>query len=81
MTFEWHEDIMVLRVFIFIFLFRANCNNGHLMIVFPKVPFWKLLDHSYVQSSFSTIVRSIENNILKDTLPVEDFTDKDKHTL
>ena len=30
--------------------------------------FWKLLDHSYVQSSFSTITWYIDNNILEDTL-------------
>ena len=30
--------------------------------------FWKLLDHSYVQSPFSTNTRHINNNILKDTI-------------
>ena len=30
--------------------------------------FWKLLDHSYVQSPFSTNTRHIDNSILKDTL-------------
>ena len=35
---------------------------------FSKVAFWKLLDHSYVQSSFQIITRHIENSILKDTL-------------
>ena len=47
MAFEWYEDAMVLCVFIFIFLFRANGSNGHLdendihtvMVVFPRVPF------------------------------------------
>ena len=29
--------------------------------------FWKLLDHSYVQSPFSTNTRHIDNSILKDT--------------
>ena len=33
-----------------------------------KVAFWKLFDHSYVQSSFSIITRHLENSILKDTL-------------
>ena len=33
-----------------------------------KVAFWKLLDHSYVQCSFSIIARHIENSILKDNL-------------
>ena len=30
--------------------------------------FLKLLDHSYIQSSFSTNTRHIDNSILKDTL-------------
>ena len=38
------------------------------MAFFSKVAFWKLLDHSYVQSSFPIITRHIENSILKDTL-------------
>ena len=38
------------------------------MAFFSKVAFWKLLDHSYVQSSFQIITRHIENSILKDTL-------------
>ena len=79
MTFEWYKDVMVFHEFIFIFLFRANGNNGHLdendshtvMVVFPKVPFCKLLDRRYVQSSFSTIMRHIENIILKDTLQLK----------
>ena len=38
------------------------------MVFFSKVPFWKLLDHSYVQSSFPINTRHIKNSILKDTL-------------
>ena len=38
------------------------------MTFFSNVAFWKLLDHSYVQSSFPIITRHIENSILKDTL-------------
>ena len=34
---------------------------------FSKMAFWKLLDHSYVQSSFSA-KNGIENSSLKDTL-------------
>ena len=67
MTFEWYENVMVFRVLIFIFLFKTNEKKGHLdkndfhtvMEVFPKMLFWKLLDHSDVQSSFSTIMRQI----------------------
>ena len=43
------------------------------MAFFPKVAFWKLLDHSYVQSSFPIITRHIENSILKDTLQLNIF--------
>ena len=37
------------------------------------VAFWKLLDHSYVQSSFSLIMRHVENSTLKDTLQVNNL--------
>ena len=43
------------------------------MAFFSKVAFWKLLDHSYVQSSFPIITRHIENSILKDTLQLNIF--------
>ena len=43
------------------------------MAFFSKVAFWKLLDHSYVQSSFQIIMRHIENSILKDTLQLNIF--------
>ena len=63
---------MVFRVFIFIILlFRINGKNGHLNDFrhyygnFLKVLFWKLLDYSYVQSSFSAIMRHIDNSSLK----------------
>ena len=78
-TFEWYENAMVFRVLIFIFLFKTNEKKGHLdkndfhtvMEVFPKILFWKLLDHSDVHSSFSTIMRLIDNSILKDTLQLK----------
>ena len=51
------------------------------MAFFSKVTFWKLLDHSYVQSSIPIITRHIENSILKDTYPtVEYFPDMDQLT-
>ena len=63
---------MVFRVFIFIILlFRINGKNGdlndfrHYYGNFLKVLFWKLLDYSYVQSSFSAIMRHIDNSSLK----------------
>ena len=47
-------------------------------VLFSKVVFWKLLHHSYVQSSFSIITKYIKDSILKDTLRL--FTDMDQHT-
>ena len=55
------------------FLFRTNGKKNiwmrvipvTVMIVILKVPFWKLLDITYVQSSFSTITRHIDNGIWK----------------
>ena len=35
------------------------------MVILSKVPLWKLLVHNYVQSSFSTSTRLIDNSILK----------------
>ena len=43
------------------------------MAFFSKVAFWKLLDRSYIQSSFQIITRHIENSILKDTLQLNIF--------
>ena len=79
MTFEWYEDAMVFRAYIFIFWFKTNDKNRHLdknefhtvMVVFPKVPFLKLLDHVYVQSSSSTIMRPVDNSILKEIVQMK----------
>ena len=72
-------DAMIFHVLTLIFLFRTTSKKRHLdendfdtvMVVFSKVPFWKLLDHSYIQSSFSIIVKHIDNSILKDTLQLK----------
>ena len=57
LTFEWYEDTMVFRVSIFFFfLFRNDGKNGnidendfrHCYGNISKLPYWKLLDHSYV---------------------------------
>ena len=52
LPFEWYEDVMVFRVFIFIFLFKANGKKGHLDENYArhcysnlKVPFWNFLDN------------------------------------
>ena len=56
LIFERYEDAMVFRVFIFIFSFRTNgkvlmrATFIAVLVVFSKLPFWKLLDHSFVQS-------------------------------
>ena len=65
---------MVFRVFIFIFCLESvlgkdtwmRAASVTAMVIFLKVSFWKLLDHSYIQSSFSTIVRYIDKSILKE---------------
>ena len=70
---------MIFHVLTFIFLFRTTSKKRHLdendfdtvMVVFSKVPYWMLLDHSYIQSSFSIIVKHIDNSILKDTLQLK----------
>ena len=67
----WYSASLLLLL-----LFRTNGKKGHLdgsdfrycYGMHSKVTFWKLLDHSYVQSSFSIITRHIESRILKDTL-------------
>ena len=41
------------------------------IVIFSKLPFQKLLDHNYVQSSFSIITKHIDNSILKDTLQLK----------
>ena len=65
-----------------LFLFRTNGKKGRLDendfrhchgIFFAKVALWKLLDHSYVESSFPIIMRHIENSTLKDTLQLNIF--------
>ena len=72
MKMAWYSACLLL-----LFLFRTNGKKGHL----DKNNFchyygnffrnWyseKLLDHSYVQSPFSTNTRHFNNSILKDTL-------------
>ena len=68
---------MIFRVLIFVFLIRTNGKKWYfveddfdtVMVVFSKAQLWKLLDRSYIQSSFSTITRHVDNSILKGTLP------------
>ena len=86
---EWHSLVLNgtklpwYPVFLFLFFcleltvrnnawIRTNCVT--LTIINSKVPFWKLLDHRYVQSYFSTITWYLERH-----LTVEDFMDLDQH--
>ena len=70
LSFEWCEDPIVFRGLIFVFWFKTNIEIGQfdendfctLMVV--KL----LLDHSYVQKAFSTIMRHVDNIISKGTL-------------
>ena len=55
-----------------------RATSATVMVIFPKVLFWKLLDLNYIQSSFSTFARYIDSGILKDTLQLKDFTDMDQ---
>ena len=72
--YEWYEDIIVFRVFIFILLFRTYGKERNfrmreasvtVIIALLKELFWKLHNQCYVQSSFSTIVSQSDNSIDK----------------
>ena len=52
-----------------------RATSATLMVIFLKVPFWKLLHHNYDQSSFSKIMRHIDKNILKETLKLKILRD------
>ena len=76
-TFELYEDTMVSGKFIFIFCLEPTIRKDTWMnttsvtvmfFFFSKVPFFKLLDRSYVQSPFSVITRHVHNCVLKGSL-------------
>ena len=77
LTFEWYEDALIFRVFIFTFLFRTNGKKKHL----DKTDFRHCYgdffeaatrDHKntwsqlYVEGFFSSGTRNIDNNFFKD---------------
>ena len=76
LTFGWYKDPMVFRVYIFIICLEQvlgiviwmRATSASVMLIFLKVLFWKSLDHNYIQSLSSTIVRYTGKSILKDTL-------------
>ena len=45
--------------------------SAAVMIIFSKVPFWKLHNHNFVQSFFPTITRHFDKSILKDILQLK----------
>ena len=60
----WYSTCLLLLV-----LFRTNGKNvGSKHHLPSEVALWKLHDHCYVQSRFSTNTRHIDNSILKDIL-------------
>ena len=60
----WYSTCLLLLV-----LFRTNGKNvGSKRHLPSEVALWKLHDHCYVQSRFSTNTRHIDNSILKDIL-------------
>ena len=70
-TFEWYEGAMVLGVFIFIFCLETTVRENNWMrtnsvaviVIFCESVIPKVLDNSYVQGSFSTITRHLDNCI------------------
>ena len=74
MVWRWHG---IPRVYCYYFSLEPTVRKDtrmrttsvtFMVISFSKVALWKLIDHSYVQTPFSTNMRHIDNNILKDTL-------------
>ena len=69
------------------FLFRIRCNGKKntwmrmnfvtVMVIISEMPFWKLLDISYFQSSQQ--LRNALTKAFERHLTVEDFTDMDQH--
>ena len=68
--------VFIVFIYLFIYLFIYFCleptvwkntwmrtTSAIVMVIFSKLLLWKLLDHSYVQSSFWTTLRPIDNGI------------------
>ena len=74
MAWRCHGILFVHFYFYFYFfcleatLGQDRATSATVMVIFSKVPFRKLLYHSYVKVFFSTIAKHINNSILKDTL-------------
>ena len=78
MTFEWYEYpvafcVFIFFLFFFLFLFRNNVIRDQLdvndfsccYVFLPESTIPKVLDHSYVQISLSTITSQLDNSIWK----------------
>ena len=74
MVWRWHG---IPHVYCYYFCLKLTLRKGTwvrttpvtvMVIFFSKVVFWKLLDHSYIQSLFSLITRHLDKSILQDTL-------------
>ena len=74
LTFQGYEDAMIFCVFIFIFCLEPTVREQldendfrHYYGIFFDYTILKLLDRSYVQSSFATITRRFDNGTWNDT--------------
>ena len=78
LTFKKHDDVMMFCVSFFIFCFEPTVtekldeNNFHQHYgIFFDSTILKLLDHSYVQSSFATITKYFDNSIWNNALQLK----------
>ena len=85
-TFECYGGAMVFRVFSFIFCVETTVRENNcmrttsvvVMVTFFEGAIRKVLDHSYVQSSFSIITRHLDHGITAQKLKfsIKDFFSK-----
>ena len=73
MNIPWHSVFLFFFIFLFLFLFRNNVIRDQLdvndfsccYVFLPESTIPKVLDHSYVQISLSTITSQLDNSIWK----------------
>ena len=78
LTFKGYEDAIIFCVSILIFWLeptlteQVNENDfPHYYGIFFESSILKLLDHSYIQSSFATITKHFDNGIWNDALQLK----------
>ena len=78
LTFKGYEDAMIFCVSIFVFCLGPTVtvqlndkNFRHYYGIFFESTILRLLDHSYVQSSFATIAKHFDNGICNDALQLK----------